>query len=150
MDFRSEMELDGFQFALLASDYSFKFQRFWTGKQMGNNTLNCSISNISVNSKVVLDKRSLHHLSFSVETHVKWFFKGGTTSGERMFCLFFFAKLLQVFFVTGHAQPISSSSARSAFIGMEATRGETTTGWTLVWGCLPSAYLTQLWTNTMF
>lgn len=35
---------------------------------------------------------------------------------------------LAVFFVTGHAQPISSSSARSAFIGMEATRGETTTG----------------------
>lgn len=47
----------------------------------------------------------------------------------------FFAKLLQVFFVTGHAQPISSSSsARSAFIGMEAMRGETMTGWTLVWG----------------
>ena len=49
--------------------------------------------------------------------------------------LAFFAKLLQVFFVTGHAQPISSSSsARSAFIGMEAMRGETMTGWTLVWG----------------
>ena len=49
--------------------------------------------------------------------------------------LMFFAKLLQVFFVTGHAQPISSSSsARSAFIGMEAMRGETMTGWTLVWG----------------
>lgn len=36
---------------------------------------------------------------------------------------------LAVFFVTGHAQPISSSSsARSAFIGMEAMRGETMTG----------------------